>query len=67
MLTQPSLTDRAERCRRRAESGDAVILICAASEVAEAQRVVGSADVIVATSAEATAFLAYMRKPAKRR
>jgi glycerate kinase len=62
-----SLAHRAARCVTTANSGDAVILVITEEQRAEAQRLVGSAPVIVATGAEARQFLAFVSAGRRRK
>ncbi len=55
-----SLPNRAARCRRTADQGDAVILLITEDQRAEATRLVGQSPVIVATGPEVRQFLIHI-------
>jgi hypothetical protein len=55
-----SLENRAARCVRNANQGDATCLMVTAAEREEAQRLVGGSPVIVATGFEIRNFLIHL-------
>ncbi len=62
-----SLPNRAARCRRTADQGDAVILLVTEGDREEAQRLCGASPVIVATGPEVRQFLIHVGLETSRR
>jgi hypothetical protein len=65
--SQPTLTDRAQRCVKRALSGEATMLVVQSDELPEAKRLCEGADVVCCTGEEARTFLEWLRKPKRRK
>ena len=62
-----SLPNRVARCVQNANQGDATVLMITESEREAAQRLVGSAPVIVATGPEIRQFLIHLESENRRK
>ncbi len=62
-----SLPNRAARCRRTADQGDATVLMVTESQREEATRLCGTSPVIVATGPEIRNFLIHIGLETSRR
>jgi hypothetical protein len=68
MTIQFTLESRVARCRRRADAGEAVMMILSPDEIDRARELIGPSPVIAATGPEARRFLEFLsRKPRRKR